>query len=369
MREGKVKNRRKTIEVKVGKIMLGGNHPIAVQSMLKHSLRDTEKMLKEAHQLEEAGVEILRVAVPTEEDASLLKLLKKEVQVPLVADIHFNARIALKALEAGADKLRLNPGNTKSGPLIRQIAREARQKEASIRIGVNAGSLPPEFYIRYADNIPNAMVKTVLFYLRDFEEEGFDQIVISMKSSRVLETIEAYRLLASQCPYPFHLGVTEAGSGMEAMIKSAIALGILLEEGIGDTIRVSLTGPAVEEVRAGFEILKALGLREKGWDVIACPGCGRLKVDVDYLSERVKRVLQELQLPEKLVHIAVMGCEVNGPGESRMADFGIAGGVNTSTLYFKGKKVGRVPNAELEAHLSDWVKKLVNNQENPTPEL
>ncbi len=358
-----VKNRRKTIPVKVGRVMLGGNHPIAVQSMLKHSLRDTEKMLKEAHQVEQAGVEILRVAIPTEEDASLLKLLKKEVQVPLVADIHFNPRIALKALEAGADKLRLNPGNTKSGPILRQIVREAKQKGASIRIGVNAGSLPPEFYIRYADQIPKAMVETVLFYIRDFEEEGFDQIVISMKSSRVMETIAAYRMMASQCPYPFHLGVTEAGSGMEAIIKSAIGLGVLLEEGIGDTLRVSLAGPAVEEVQAGFEILKALGLREKGFDLIACPGCGRLRVDVEFLSQQVKKVLKELKAPEQLVRIAVMGCEVNGPGESRMADLGIAGGVNTSTLYFKGKKVERVPNSQLEAHITEWVKSLVNESD------
>lgn len=345
------RQRRPTLEVRIGKVTLGGSHPVAVQTMLKNSLANFKKAAEEAQAVEKEGAELIRVAVPTLRDVPFVKDLKKEVSVPLVADIHFNGAIALKVIEAGADKIRLNPGNTKSGPVIRQIAREAKQAGVAIRIGVNAGSLPAEFYIEYADDIPKAMVETMKTYLPDFEEEGFDQIVISMKSSRVTETIEAYRRLAPLVNYPFHIGVTEAGSGTEAVIKSAVGIGVLLEEGIGDTIRISLAGPGVDEVRAGFEILKALGLREKGFDLIACPTCGRVKVDVELLAERVKNVLRTLRPPETLFRVAVMGCEVNGPGESRMADLGIAGGLDSSTLYFKGRRIGRIKNSALDEEI------------------
>lgn len=356
------RKRRETNEVRIGNVTIGGNHPVAVQTMLKNSLANFQKAAEEALAVEKEGAEIIRVAVPTLRDAPLVRALKKEIGVPLVADIHFNPAIALKVIEAGAEKIRLNPGNTKSGPAIREIVREAKQAGVAIRIGVNAGSLPAEFYIEYADDIPKAMVETMKTYLPDFEAEGFDQIVISMKSSRVTETIEAYRRLAPLVKYPFHIGVTEAGSGTEAIIKSALGIGVLLEEGIGDTIRISLAGPGVDEVRAGFEILKSLGLRDKGFDLIACPTCGRVKVDVEQLAERVKNILRTLQPPDSLFRVAVMGCEVNGPGESRMADLGIAGGVDSSTLYLRGRRLGRIKNSaldgEIEKLLADALKPL-----------
>jgi (E)-4-hydroxy-3-methylbut-2-enyl-diphosphate synthase len=355
--------RRKTIQVKVGKVTIGSDHPITVQSMLKTPLEKYDEALAEACRLIEAGAEILRAAVPNDAAVPFFARLKNEISVPLVADIHFDLHIALKVLSAGADKIRINPGNTRSGPLLREIVGEARKTGAAIRLGVNVGSLPAEFYITYADDLPRAMIETVLSYLRDIEEDGFDQIIISLKSSRVSDMISAYRRLAPLVPYPFHLGVTEAGLGETAIIKSVLGIGTLLAEGIGDTIRVSLSQPGEDEVRVGFSILQALGLRESGFDLIACPTCGRVRVDVEALAARVQSVLKSFSSPERVFRVAVMGCEVNGPGESRMADFGIAGGPVTSTLYYKGEKIARIPNEQLESFIHDFLSSKLNTGE------
>ncbi|MHA2610975.1 MAG: flavodoxin-dependent (E)-4-hydroxy-3-methylbut-2-enyl-diphosphate synthase [bacterium JZ-2024 1] len=355
--------RRKTIEVKVGNKIIGGNHPIWVQSMLKTPLSQLDEALKETEELERAGVEILRVAVPSEKDVPYLKLYRKQVSLPLVADIHFRASLAWAVMEAGVDKIRFNPGNTRSGEEIRKIVRAAKQSHVAIRLGVNVGSLPSEFYIEYADRMPEAMVRALLFFLKDCEVEGFDQLVISLKSSRVRDTVEAYRMLAEQVPYPFHIGITEAGMGEEALIKSAMGIGALLLDGIGDTIRVSLAGPSVDEVRVGFEILRALELRKEGFDLIACPTCGRVRVDVVDLSQKVQKVLRQLGKPSHLIRVSVLGCEVNGPGEARMADIGVAGGIKTSTVYFRGKPVERIPNDQLEKILKKYIQILLEDEQ------
>jgi (E)-4-hydroxy-3-methylbut-2-enyl-diphosphate synthase len=350
-----VAGRRKTIQVKVGKVTIGSDHPISVQSMLKTPLERYDEALAEASRLTDAGVEVLRAAVPNDAAVPFFTRMKQEIRVPLVADIHFDLRLALKVLHAGADKIRINPGNTRSGPLLQEIVAEARKTGAAIRLGVNVGSLPAEFYITYADDLPRAMIETVLSYLRDIEEDGFDQIIISLKSSRVNDMISAYRRLASLVRYPFHLGVTEAGVGEAAVIKSVLGIGTLLAEGIGDTIRVSLSQPGEDEARVAYSVLQALGLRESGFDLIACPTCGRVRVDVESLAARVQKVLQAFSSPDRVFRVAVMGCEVNGPGESRMADFGIAGGPVTSTLYYQGEKVARIPNDQLETFIHEFL--------------
>ncbi|MHA2647945.1 MAG: (E)-4-hydroxy-3-methylbut-2-enyl-diphosphate synthase, partial [bacterium JZ-2024 1] len=295
--------RRKTVQVRVGNVWIGSEHPVTVQSMLKTPLDKYDDALQEARRLVEAGAEILRAAVPNDAVIPYFARLKQELTVPLVADIHFDLRIALKVLNAGADKIRINPGNTRSGFLLKQIVAEARKTGAAIRLGVNVGSLPSEFYITYADDLPRAMIETVLSYLRDIEEEGFDQIVISLKSSRVPDMISAYRRLAPLVRYPFHLGVTEAGIGESAIIKSVLGIGTLLAEGIGDTIRVSLSQPGEDEVRVAYSLLQALGLRESGFDLIACPTCGRVRVDVEALADRVQRVLQAFSSPDRVFRV------------------------------------------------------------------
>ncbi len=354
--------RRKSRPVRIGNKVIGGEHPILVQSMLKTPLSRFREALREAEALVEAGCEILRVATPNHRELSYLPELKKALPIPIVADIHFDLRLALRAVELGADKIRLNPGNTRSGPILQEIARACRERGVAIRLGVNVGSLPEEFYITYADDLPRAMVETALTYLRPLEEMGFQDIVISLKSSRVPDMIAAYRRMADLVPYPFHLGVTEAGLGEEAVIKSAIGIGTLLAEGIGDTIRVSLAESSVREVQVGFAILKALGLREKGFDLIACPTCGRVRIQVEELAERVRAWLARLPEPDKVFRVAVMGCEVNGPGESRMADLGLAGGPTHTTIYFRGEKVARVRNEELEEFVFRFLREKLNGQ-------
>ncbi len=355
--------RRKTIEVRVGKRIIGGLYPIWVQSMLKTPLSNLDEALKETEELENAGVEILRVAVPSEREVPYLSEYRRQVKLPLVADIHFRSSLALKVMDTGVDKIRLNPGNTRSGAEIRKIARAAKQSGVAIRLGVNAGSLPIEFYMKYADRIPEAMIQALVFFLRDFEAVGFDQIVISMKSSRVRDTVDAHRRLAEMVPYPFHLGITEAGAGETAVVKSAMGIGALLLDGIGDTIRVSLTGPAVDEVRLGFQILQALELRKQGFDLIACPTCGRVRVDVVELTKKIQTILNKLGKPDQLIRVSVLGCEVNGPGEARMADIGIAGGILTSTVYFQGKPVERIRNELLEPTLEKYISMLLHNEQ------
>jgi (E)-4-hydroxy-3-methylbut-2-enyl-diphosphate synthase len=309
--------------------------------------------LKEVRSLIEAGCEIVRLAIPDEAAVETLARLKKEVEVPLVADIHFNYRMALASLEAGADKIRINPGTLGNTSQIKEVVMGAKRRKIPIRIGVNAGSLPKAY--RNSKDQAEAMVKAVLEHINLLEDWGFKDIVLSVKSSSVLETVEAYKLLARQTDYPLHLGITEAGPIIIGTVKSSLGLGLLLSQGIGDTIRVSLTEDPVLEVRVGWEVLKALGLRE-GFDLIACPTCGRCEIDVIKLASEVEKALIKVGKPIK---VAVMGCVVNGPGEAREADLGIAGGKTGGILFKHGQVVRKVPVDELVDVLISEVEKMV----------
>ena len=339
--------RRPTREIRVGRVAIGGDSPIAVQSMTNTDTRDVEATVHQIEALLTAGCEIVRLAVPDMEAAKALHEIRKRTYVPLIADIHFNHVLALEALEAGIDGLRLNPGNIGGAERVKQVVRAAQPRGVSIRIGVNGGSLEKDLLAKCGGRpSPEAMVESALRHVEILESLGFRDIKISLKCTDVPTTVEAYRLLGKQVDYPFHIGVTEAGTRFTGSIKSAAGLGILLYEGIGDTLRVSLTEDPVEEVRAGFEILKALNLRRHGPSLIACPTCGRDELDVITLAKEVEEATSHLKIPIK---IAIMGCVVNGPGEAVQADFGIAGGGRgVSLLYRKGKLIRKVDNrAEL----------------------
>lgn len=346
------KKRRVRREVQVGNVGIGGKNPISVQSMTSTDTTDYASTLKQVKNLIEAGCEIVRLAVFDEAAVETLARLKKHVKVPLVADIHFNYWMALASLEAGADKIRINPGTLGHVSQVREVVREAKSRKIPIRVGVNAGSLPKAY--RRSQDQAKAMVKAVLDYVDLFKEWRFEDIVLSVKSSSVLETVKAYELLASQTNYPLHLGVTEAGPIIIGTVKSSLGLGLLLSQGIGDTIRVSLTEDPVMEVRAGWEILKALGLRE-GFDLVACPTCGRCEIDVIGLASQVEKALLKIKKPIK---VAVMGCVVNGPGEAREADVGVAGGKTGGILFKHGQVVTKAPVDKLVEVLIKEVEKM-----------
>ena len=337
--------RRKTRPVKVGNIIIGGNAPISVQSMTKTDTKDIDATVSQIRSLEKTGCEIIRVAVPDIEAAKCLGEIKKQINIPLIADIHFSYKLALEAIKQGVDKLRLNPGNISSQKYLSMIISAAAEKGIAIRVGVNAGSIKSKL-----------MVNECLKYLRIFEKRKFYNIVISLKSSDVLSTVEAYREMASKCDYPFHLGITEAGPLPEGLIKSSVGLGILLSEGIGDTIRISLTAPPEEEVKAGFQILQSLKLREYGPEIISCPTCGRCKIDVIKIVTKLKKQLEPIALQLPPIKIAVMGCEVNGPGEAKEADIGIAGGKTSEILFCKGKIIKEVKKEKLVQELISRIK-------------
>ncbi|MDO9464582.1 MAG: flavodoxin-dependent (E)-4-hydroxy-3-methylbut-2-enyl-diphosphate synthase [bacterium] len=346
--------RRNTRPVKVGNIIIGGGAPISVQSMTKTDTGDIDATVRQISSLEKTGCEIIRVAVPDIKAAKCLGKIKKQINIPLVADIHFDYKLALEAIKQGVDKLRLNPGNISSQKHLSMIISAAAEKDIAIRIGVNAGSIKknPKSEIRN----PKLMVGECLKYLKIFEKRKFYNIIISLKSSDVLSTVEAYRQMASKCDYPFHLGITEAGPLPEGLIKSSVGLGILLSEGIGDTLRVSLTAPPEEEVKAGFQILQSLKLREYGPEIISCPTCGRCKIDVIKIVTKLKKQLEPIALQLPSIKIAVMGCEVNGPGEAKEADIGIAGGKISGILFCKGKIVKRVKKEKLVQELISGIK-------------
>ena len=334
--------RRASRKIKVGSVEVGGDAPIRVQSMTNTKTSDVNATLQQIAALTAAGVDIVRVAVPHWDDAKALEAIAAKSNVPVIADIHFQWKYAMAALEAGIQGLRINPGNIKYQDKVRLIAREAKDRGVSIRIGVNAGSLEQDLLEKYGRPSAEAMVESALNEAKILEDEDFFDIKISVKHSSTLEMIKAYRQLAAACGYPLHLGVTEAGPMPAGGIKSAVAIGALLAEGIGDTIRVSLTDDPVEEVKVGTWILQSLGLRKRGLDLVACPSCGRAEVDVLGLTKKINEALEARGF-DKPIRVAVMGCVVNGPGEAREADIGIAAGKGFGHLIVRGEVVGKVP--------------------------
>ena len=335
--------RTKSRQIEVGGVPIGGGAQIVVQSMTKTKTEDVEATLTQISQLAAEGCEIVRVAVPHEKAASAMPDIVADSSLPVIADIHFNYRFALKALEAGIHGLRLNPGNIGEPWKVKEVVQAALAADVPIRIGVNAGSLEADLKEKFRGDVPRAMVDSALRQIRLLEDLGFDAIKLSLKASDVPTTVAAYRRMAEVCDYPLHLGITEAGSIFSGTIKSSVGLGIILSEGIGDTIRVSLAGDAVEEVRVGYEILGALGLRHRGVTIVACPTCGRLEFDMLSLVARIEREIAPLETPIK---VAIMGCVVNGPGESEKADVGLAAGNGYGLLYRKGEIVGKIKEHE-----------------------
>lgn len=340
--------RRRTRQVRVGAVRIGGGAPISIQSMTNTDTRDVRATVAQIRRLAAAGCEIVRLAVPDMEAARALRIIRGLTIMPLVADIHFDHRLALAALRAGVDKLRINPGNIGSAAKVREVVSAARDRKVPIRIGVNAGSLERGILSRHGRPTAQGMVESALGHVAILERLGFRDIVVSLKGSDVPMTIAACRLFSKRSGYPLHLGITEAGTVFSGAVRSAVGLGALLAEGIGDTVRVSLAGDPAEEVRAARIILQSLGLRRFGPTVIACPTCGRCRIDVAGIADQVERGLSRLSAP---LTVAVMGCAVNGPGEAREADLGIAGGNREGLLFMKGKVVGRVPEAEMAERL------------------
>lgn len=331
--------RRKTSVLRIGAVPIGGENPVVVQSMTKTDTRNISATISQIKTLEEAGCEIVRIAIPDLEAAQALSQIKSSVRLPLIADIHFNHQLALKALEAGVDGLRINPGNIGSKEKIRAIVKIAKERSVAIRIGVNAGSLERDLLEKYRSPCPEALVESALRHVRILEDLDFNQIKISLKASGVKETIESYRKLATVVDYPFHLGITEAGPPLSGAVKSSLAIGQLLSEGIGDTLRVSLTGDPIMEVRVAWDILRALDLRKRGVEIISCPTCGRCACDMISLVKRVESGVAHLQKPLK---VAIMGCVVNGPGEAREADVGLAAGKGEGLIFRHGKIIRKI---------------------------
>ncbi|MGE5371320.1 MAG: flavodoxin-dependent (E)-4-hydroxy-3-methylbut-2-enyl-diphosphate synthase [Solirubrobacterales bacterium] len=352
--------RRKTREIRVGSVLIGGNHPIAVQSMTNTDTRDAAATVAQIERLAQAGCEIIRLAVPDEQAAVALTEIKRRSPIPIIADIHFDYRLALKALAAPVDGLRLNPGNIGDPWKVKQVVEAAKERCVPIRIGVNSGSLEKRLLEKHSGPSAAAMVESALNHVKMLEDMDYREIKISLKSSSVLRTVEAYKLLSEQVDYPLHLGITEAGTIKRGLIKSAMGIGMMLAEGIGDTIRVSLTADPVEEVWAAYEILRALGLRERGVELISCPTCGRCEVGLTELAETVDDAVRGISRPLK---VAVMGCVVNGPGEAREADLGIAGGRGFGLLFQKGEIIDRVPEAQLAERLIRAIREIVDEEE------
>lgn len=334
--------RRKTRQIQVGKVKIGGDAPISVQSMTNTRTDDAAATLRQIGELAAAGCEIIRCAVPDMAAAEGLKRIVSESPIPVIADIHFDYKLALAAIDAGVDGFRLNPGNIGGNDRVAAVVDAAKKRNIPIRIGVNAGSLPKDLLEKYGHPTAEALVEAAWRHIHILEEMDYRNIKVSLKAHDVPLTVAAYRLLASQCDYPLHVGITEAGTINSGIIKSAVGIGTLLAEGIGDTIRVSLTGDPVREVKVAYDILKSLGLREYGPTLISCPTCGRTKINLEKLALEVERRLEKISEP---ITVAVMGCVVNGPGEAREADVGIAGGINEGLIFKKGVVLKKVPEA------------------------
>jgi (E)-4-hydroxy-3-methylbut-2-enyl-diphosphate synthase len=337
--------RRKSRQIMVGDVPVGGGAPISVQSMTTTLTSDVNATLQQIAQLTASGCQIVRVACPSQDDADALPMIAKKSQIPVIADIHFQPKYVFAAIDAGCAAVRVNPGNIrKFDDQVGEIARRAKAAGVPIRIGVNAGSLDPRLYEKYGRATPEALVESALWECSLFEEHDFRDIKISVKHNDPVIMIQAYRLLAEACDYPLHLGVTEAGPAFQGTIKSAVAFGALLAEGIGDTIRVSLSAPPVEEVKVGTQILESLGLRQRGLEIVSCPSCGRAQVDVYTLADQVTAALDGLNVP---LRVAVMGCVVNGPGEAREADLGVASGNGKGQIFVRGEVIKTVPEARI----------------------
>ena len=336
--------RNETKQIRIGDVWIGGGHPIAIQSMTNTKTEDVEATVAQILRLEKAGCEIIRCAVPTEEAALALREIKKRIHIPLVADIHFDYRLAIAAIENGADKIRINPGNIGSKDRVRMVVEKAKEKNIPIRVGVNSGSLEKDLVEKYGGVTAEGIVESALDKVHMIEEMGYDNLVVSIKSSDVLMCVKAHELIAREYPYPLHVGITESGTLMSGNIKSSIGLALILNQGIGDTIRVSLTGDPVEEIKSAKLILRTLGLRKGGIEVVSCPTCGRTKIDLIGLANKVEQMVADIPLDIK---VAVMGCVVNGPGEAKEADIGIAGGIGEGLLIKKGEIVKKVKEEEL----------------------
>src|ERR671938_107553 len=359
---------RHTRAVRVKDVQIGGGAPVAVQSMTKTDTADVEGTVAQIEEMMSAGCEIMRVAVPDKDAAIALKEIRRRVpDVPLVADIHFHYKLALMALEAGIDKLRLNPGNIGAIERVREVVRAAQSQKVPIRIGVNGGSLEKDLLKKYGTATPEAMVESAMRHIRILEDLGFTDIIISLKASDVQRTVVAYRLLAEKVDYPFHLGVTEAGTAFGGTIKSAIGLGMLLHEGIGDTIRVSLAAEPQEEVRVAWEIVKSLGLRTRGVTVVACPTCGRL--DVDNFVGIVEEIERRLAHIEEPLHLSIMGCEVNGPGEAHDSQLGVTFGRGVGMIFKNGRPMRKVAGADIVEAFVAETEKLIAEGAAAKPEI
>ncbi|WP_089281038.1 flavodoxin-dependent (E)-4-hydroxy-3-methylbut-2-enyl-diphosphate synthase [Anaerovirgula multivorans] len=339
-----IKLRKKTKVVACGDVYIGGNHPISIQSMTTTDTRDISGTVEQIKALEEIGCDIVRLAVPNMEAAYALKQIKDQTTIPIVADIHFDYRLALEAIKNGIDGLRLNPGNIGEKDRVREIVKLAKERNIKIRIGVNAGSLEKKLLDKYGRPTSDAMVESALAHIAILEEMKFYNIVISLKASDIQLTVDAYREMSNKVDYPLHLGITEAGTIWAGTIKSSIGIGALLLDGIGDTVRVSLTGDPIEEIKVGRQILKSLGIIQNEITIISCPTCGRCQINLIHLANEIETKISTLKKPLK---VAIMGCAVNGPGEARDADIGIAGGVDSALLFKKGKIIKKVPESEI----------------------
>ena len=336
--------RRVSRQIHIGNVAIGGGAPVSVQSMTNTDTRDWRSTVGQIKRLEEAGCEIIRVAIPDEQAADVLATIKKSIRIPIIADIHFDYRLAISAMRAGADAIRINPGNIGGPEKVKKVIDLARERKIPVRIGVNSGSVEKDLLAKYGHPTHEALVESALRHIRFFEDNDFGLIKISLKSSDVITTIQSYRLLAEKTDYPFHLGVTEAGTLVSGAIKSALGIGFLLLEGIGDTMRVSLTADPEEEMFVAWSILRALKLRQRGVELVSCPTCGRTEIDLIPMVQKAEALLKNVKTP---LRVAIMGCVVNGPGEAKEADVGIAGGRGSGILFKKGERVEKVPESEL----------------------
>lgn len=346
---------RKTREIKIGNLYIGGENPIIIQSMTNTPTEDVEKTVAQIKELEKVGCELVRVTVNTEKAAEAIKEIKKQINIPLVADIHFDYKLALKAMENGIDKLRINPGNIGDDEKVRLVVEKAKELNVPIRIGVNSGSVEKKILEKYGRVTADGMVESAMYHVNLLEKYGFNNIVISLKASNVKMMVDAYRKISELVDYPLHLGVTEAGTEFQGTVKSSIGIGSLLVDGIGNTIRVSLTENPVEEIKVAKEILKVLGLRE-GVEIVSCPTCGRTQIDLIGLAKKVEKEFGNI---EKNIKIAVMGCVVNGPGEAKEADIGVAGGKGEGLLFKKGEVVKKVKEEEIIPELRKMLEEIL----------
>ena len=336
--------RRKTKKVFFGDVAVGGNSSISIQSMTNTKTSNLKKTVRQIHNLEKSGCELIRIAVPDLKSAKKIPEIKNGISIPLIADIHFDYRLALEAIENGIDGLRLNPGNIGSKERVEKVVKKAKKANIPIRVGVNSGSIEKKLIDKYGQPTAEAMVESALNQIKILEDNNFEEIVISLKSTDIWMTIKAYKLMAKKRDYPFHIGVTEAGTPKKGVVKSAVGIGSLLTSGLGDTLRVSLTADPIKEVETSWYILESLDLRQRGIKIISCPTCGRTNIDLTGLVEKVEKKLEGIKLP---ITVAVMGCEVNGPGEAKEADIGIAGGKKQGIIFKKGKKVKTVKEEKL----------------------